>query len=93
MTKMLYTLPELTGSEKQIAWAQKIRKTQYTMLDTYVNNHIRSTPEQKEVWVECFNWIFSQTDARFWIDRRDSVKGDQKAMIIEARRSIIAAQA
>lgn len=59
-------LPELEGSEKQIAWAVKIRngfmpKAKEALEKS--NGHPRA-----KAW---YDWFIGQTKASFWIDNRD----------------------
>lgn len=58
-----YEFPELKGTEKQIAWANTIRMDFYESLakDGIVADDI----------------INNETDARFWIDNRTSIKSEQ----------------
>lgn len=57
-------LPDLEGSEKQIAWAEKIRDGVF--LDW------KNLGPQKDSRAEKFiDWLKSRTEARFWIDNRE----------------------
>ena len=57
-------LPDLAGSEKQVAWAEKIRDGVF--LDW------EKLGPQKDPRAEKFvNWLKNQTEARFWIDNRE----------------------
>ena len=62
-TKKAAGLPDLTGSEKQVNWAVKIRND---ILDKF-NNVASPAPE----YAKFMSWLKSQTEARWWIDRRD----------------------
>lgn len=55
-----YEFPELNGTEKQVAWANKIR------IDFY--NHC------EESGIAADNIINAEIDARFWIDNRTRIK-------------------
>ena len=56
--------PDLTGSEKQIAWAEKIRDGVF--LDW------EKIDLQKDLRTEKFvNWLKSRIEARFWINNRE----------------------
>lgn len=57
-------LPELTGSEKQIEWATKIRFEKYETSKGYTKN---MTPKGAEI----YDRLFGMTEAKFWIDNRD----------------------
>ena len=50
-------LPELTGSAKQVSWAESIREKMIAKL--------------KEMGKEVPDWAFVRTEAKFWIDNRD----------------------
>ena len=74
-------LPKLTGSEKQVAWAESIRMGFYQVtaaeMERAQEKFARTKDERKERWrkrlegmTEFRNWIFSHDDARFWIDHR-----------------------
>ena len=52
-----YNLPELTGSEKQIAWAEEIRAKLVSKV---------SKPTEK-----FFELVNTKTSAKWWIDNRD----------------------
>ena len=81
-------LPELTGSEKQIAWAIDIRKGR---IDQYWN-YIRAiqnldeilkgaeSDEQREMFKKNaetaksrLDRVFSHTEAKWWIDTKDEI--------------------
>ena len=59
-------LPELEGSEKQIAWAAKIRNGFMPKAKEALERNSKA-PFAKE-W---YDWFFSQTKASYWIDIRD----------------------
>ncbi|MBN2329425.1 MAG: hypothetical protein JXR73_19955 [Candidatus Omnitrophica bacterium] len=57
-------LPELTGSEKQIAWALKIRREK---IDDFKKQTAKVTdPKIKEI----IEWLSGHAEAKFWIDHR-----------------------
>ena len=61
-------LPDLTGSEKQVAWANTIRENAYKALDCLAPF---ATNDQAKVMVE--NWrakMDAKTSAKWWIDNR-----------------------
>lgn len=64
-------LPALTGSEKQVAWASKIRSAALSELLDWLTTSIK--PEQRDIGKACIS-AFAQanTDASWWIDRRDN---------------------
>ena len=57
-------LPDLTGSEKQVAWAEKIRDG--IILD-WENIEQQIEPRDEKF----INWLKNQIEARFWIDNRE----------------------
>lgn len=83
-----YGLPELTGSEKQVAWAITIRQEFVAQAekiiayyeDKAVRPRIADDPERKVAAHELIqamrqvveNRLLAQTSARFWIDNRDN---------------------
>lgn len=61
-------LPELKGSEKQVAWAMTLRQR---MFDD-IAKLIEKTPVQSQKMARDFKtWAVSQAESRFWIDHRD----------------------
>jgi hypothetical protein len=75
-------LPELTGTEKQIAWALKIRSEKLASLRDYRANMLkraqaanvsdRALTEALDQFDACDNQIRQQAHAPWWIDRRDN---------------------
>lgn len=62
-------LPDLQGSEKQIAWAEQIRAKAITAATTYFQSTDQSiTSEQVASKFDKF------TSAKWWIDRREDLK-------------------
>lgn len=57
-----YGLADLTGSEKQVAWANKIRAQ-------FVNAAMEKTSQENKDWL--LQLINKKTEAKFWIDNRD----------------------
>ena len=72
-------LPELTGSEKQIAWAESIRAKQVAELielDKVLATAPAKTPEQVEavrIGREVVADMISRTSAKDWIEGRDTI--------------------
>ncbi|HZU00832.1 MAG TPA: hypothetical protein VFA10_14290 [Ktedonobacteraceae bacterium] len=62
-------MAQLTGSEKQVAWATKIRKEFLPEIERYVERCIESNykPEEISQW---FQSLDAETSATFWIDHR-----------------------
>lgn len=65
------TMPALTGSEKQVAWANDLRGRALRALES-TTPYATSQP-QKDIVSKIKQNIASKTDARFWIDNRYSV--------------------
>ncbi|GEO26855.1 hypothetical protein AAC03nite_26400 [Alicyclobacillus acidoterrestris] len=64
-------LPTLTGTDKQVQWAKKIRVDAIN----YVRNKVsraNNTQEQKDEVIKVFlELCHSKTDSKWWIDNRD----------------------
>lgn len=61
-------LPQLTGSEKQIAWATKLRNNALDILNAQI---ARISEEHKSVMTACRDkWISKETASSYWIDNR-----------------------
>lgn len=59
-------LPELTGSSKQIAWAETIRQKRLKSIREAMSDEAKWEPHQKKF----FCWVTAHTAASWWIDRR-----------------------
>jgi len=83
-----HDLPELTGSEKQVSWAQSIRAKKMDDFDKMISDFDKrveigaTTDEQKanaaatrERTIKTIAAISAQTDAKYWIDNRDKYVG------------------
>lgn len=61
-------LPQLTGSEKQIAWATKLRNDALDILNAQI---ARISEEHKAVMTTYRDkWISKETASTYWIDNR-----------------------
>ena len=60
-------LPNLTGSQKQIEWANKIRDGFFKDWENLRKKYGESDDERS---VQFFEWVKSQKESRFWIDNR-----------------------
>ena len=70
-------LPSLTGTDKQSAWAETIRKTKITDIDAMIAGALADPQAQEEpVLIAALQAaaraVRDQTSAAWWIDRRDS---------------------
>ena len=68
------SLPELSGSEKQIAWAKEIRALYMDYYDTFASAIKTSKPEMLTV---IRDWLVGHTESKFWIDNRSSFCSDR----------------
>jgi hypothetical protein len=62
-------LPELTGSEKQIAWAETIRMKAIAEAEAAIAR-TATTPERQEQVAPLLAKLKAQDQARWWIDSR-----------------------
>lgn len=62
-------LPDLTGTSKQIAWAETLRGEVFHELKD-LEKKAEKAAESDERTAEFLTWLKSQTDAKFWIDKR-----------------------
>ena len=77
---MATTIPTLTGTDKQIAWANDIRDKRTAELDAMIANIIstghgnpqgKSAAEIESQGEQYREILLSRTDAGFWIDSKD----------------------
>lgn len=59
-------LPELTGTERQVAWADKIRYELHKKIKNVLNVYYEDEGKS-----EFMGWLKGQSEAKFWIDNRD----------------------
>lgn len=72
--------PELTGSEKQVAWASDIRNKLYLEIRKYISEF-----EENETTSVFLDWLEKQAAAKFWIEHRDKEPGE---IIMECEKEI-----
>lgn len=72
-------LPGLTGSEKQVAWARKIRVKLLAEIDAFEAQHKPNATR----WSVARKHLTGKDSASFWIDNRDATV--QQIMTIAAR--------
>lgn len=90
-------LPELTGSEKQIGWAEKIR---LDAVNQFNGEFLRGTGESaKETFAEVMDYVLqNRTAASWWIDNRGAVADSYglhsllQKLISEVEKSKVEAQ-
>lgn len=64
-------LPELEGSEKQIQWAEQIRKEILSKFDNAEKEH-KGYGDNLIATAKVYEFLSGQTKSSFWIDNRDS---------------------
>lgn len=65
-------LPPLTGSEKQVAWAETIRKQKIATLDEAIQHREMSDRVDKDRFFAAVESLKNKSEARWWIDNRDT---------------------
>lgn len=85
MRKDEYSLPDLEGSEKQIAWAEKIRNSGIDLLERYIAEGdagiALAYPDQADQLIQhrhegielCREMFATVSEARFYIDNREGI--------------------
>lgn len=66
-------LPELTGTPRQVEWANKLRYELYKKIKALLQYVDKSEEDYKKQFVE---WLKSQNTATFWINNRDKSEYD-----------------
>ncbi len=71
--------PELTGTEKQVAWANTIRENAMIVLKKFFfdENRIERRPQSGFEGESIADILLTQTDASFWINNREFTKSAQ----------------
>lgn len=65
-------LPQLTGSEKQVVWATKIRNNALETLNGHIEAYV--APQNKHIITDARDkWIAKETASSYWIDNRDDL--------------------
>lgn len=83
-------LPELNGSEKQIAWALSIRNKWMELVSNLiaqVNANTNANPQLKEKFIAAVASRKGETSAAWWIDNRYSI--DTVSGVLEDLNNII----
>ena len=80
-------LPPLTGSEKQIAWAETIRKFRIDHIDQLLtlSKPKAETIPQAKLAVEILEGWRGETRAAWWIDNRDTDLRNKLACEVKAK--------
>lgn len=96
-------LPELAGTEKQVAWANTLRLNIYTALDVKVSAVVKRMQEKEidifpnsditiQEWLTAFDWFMqSKIEAKYWIEIRQ--KGVTPAQVVSEYRAYNDAEA
>lgn len=63
-------LPSLTGTEKQVAWAESIRQQLLADIDEFIYRQVKAEHRNDPKLLEAVEKIRSKTEARWWIDHR-----------------------
>ena len=82
---------KLTGSEKQVSWASKIRDSRMSYIDREVkaleDNRTGYSPktnkERKQIYLQAKDYVSSEDDAGWWIDTRSKF-GDYTDFLVYA---------
>ena len=96
-------LPALTGSEKQVAWAETIREAIIRQADARLDEAIQAEPEDRQaeataMAAEVKRLIRAETKASWWIDNRgrpiaDLIKPMVKQVMEAYNRGLVAGPA
>lgn len=63
-------LPQLSGSKKQIPWAESIRQQMLADIDTFIYKHVKPECRNDPKLLGAIDHIKAKTEARWWIDNR-----------------------
>ena len=82
------SLPALTGSEKQIAWAETVRQQMIASIDEYIyrDGSAFLRRENEAQLREAAEQIKQRTSARWWIDHRDIREREIEQLLAEVAR-------
>jgi hypothetical protein len=62
----------LVGSDKQVAWARRVRRSVLLATEAEVSKRFGGDPNAAAI----LGWMRSQSSAAWWIDRRDATLRD-----------------
>ena len=66
------SLPTLEGTERQVAWAETLRRTRLESCEKFQNeNEHLWNEEQKALFSDVLKYLYVQNKAKFWIDNRE----------------------
>jgi hypothetical protein len=77
-------LVKLEGTEKQVSWANKIRKELVEEMERFVDlaNASPEHPDSAYI-IRAYKWTLIQSKAAWWIDRREQTGRSQLTKMIE----------
>ncbi len=82
-------LPGLTGTEKQIAWAESIRQQLLADIDEFIYKQIKAEYRNDPKLLEAIKRIKSKTNASWWIDNRGmKTSYEFKQLLEDASREV-----
>jgi len=73
----------LTGSEKQIAWAECIRREAISLFSKFID---RVPEDAREMWSKTHNWLGQIESSKWWIDSLGSLNRSSKLPIVSDNR-------
>jgi hypothetical protein len=95
MPKFQLTFPLLSGSDKQISWAESIRKTKIT---GFINNTaggmsnfidcMSLDPCTNKLLKRSIEYIINSSNASFWIDNRNNTFNQMLKTMLEKQNYI-----
>ncbi len=62
-------LPSLTGSEKQVEWATKLRNSALEVLNAHIEAYV-APQNQPIIKAARDKWVDNETSSTYWIDNR-----------------------
>lgn len=77
-------LPALTGTEKQVPWAETIRVQMLADIDAFVYRRIKPEYRNEPKLLEAIEHIKSKTEARWWIDNRGMNMASEFKRLLES---------
>lgn len=75
-------LPALTGTEKQIAWAETLRMQMIALVEEAVYTRVKEEQRWDIRLLEAIEAVKAKTDARWWIDHRHSLSTPELIVLI-----------
>ena len=82
--------PDVTGTPKQIAWAEKLRADRFEEMDNAAKKVGKASAAEAaaadERVARFTNWLKVQMEAKFWIDNRDRTKKELALMWMEIEK-------